>query len=59
MNRSMQAVRRSQDSAPGQRPLPQVSEREREFWRRAVWLERQRLEDGACMALAGDGLNLH
>ena len=39
--------------------LPQVSEREREFWRRAVAVERQRLETATCPREESAGRALH
>lgn len=40
-------------------PHPEVSDRERDFWRRAVALERERLERKACELLDRDRVALH
>lgn len=45
--------------AADRRPLPQLSDRERRFWRHAVAVERQRLEFAVCAPPVQSGTNLH
>jgi len=60
MSRYVQTVSGNRQRAPAdRRPQPEVSDRERDFWRRAVALERERLERMACGPFDWNRVALH
>jgi len=60
MSRYAQTASRNRQHALADRqPHPEVSDRERDFWRRAVALERERLQRKACEPLDWNLVALH
>jgi hypothetical protein len=60
MSRYAQTVSGNRQRALADRQRhPEVSDRERDFWRRAVALERERLQRKACEPLDWDRVALH